>query len=1020
MSRLPAVRDGRLITTPDAAPVSAGTPAWFAWLGEARSFTFSGAHGTFTARHESRSAGQFWYAYRRQDGRLRKAYLGRTADLSLDRLEHAAQALTAGGTKRLPNRDPAHAMEQAPEPLIATKIVMPQPGLSLIARPTVLVRCLECIEHPCALIAAPAGFGKTTLLLLACDRLRADGWQVAWLSLEESERDPTRFWTYMLAALDGARPGIAAALRPMIETPRPRPIEHLLTALINELAMAATPLALVLDDYHRAETPAHDTALAFLIEHLPATLHLILTARADPALPLTRLRAQGRIAELHAADVRFSAEEVERFLRDTMHVALPADQVARLEQRTEGWVAGLQLAALSWREQASMGGTSGTDGSVAEGGTTPPYIAEYLIAEVLEHQSMEVQEFLLRTAVLERLSGPLCDAVTGRADGAAMLARLMRAQLFVTPLDAGQTWFRYHHLFADVLCERLRRTAPGLWEDCHRRAADWLRGQGMTGEAIRHLTTAQAYAEAAELIEGESDRLILRGEVTGLVAQVRALPREVALAHPHLCALFAVALLLMSEGVEAIRWVEQLERHLRDTRMQTPALAGEIAAARAIILLMSGDFGGGARLANEAIRHLAPGDSLLRGLALWITSVVGILDDEDCDAIIANVARMADESMQTGNILMAHMALDAKAAVELYQGRLYQAARTCRDALRLSAPSKRELPISALAQCLLGEIQREWNDLEGAEAAVRRAFEVAAAMTTNEFVNDGFVTLARIQAAQGHYDEALATFEQLRATIRIQQLVSWDLDQMEIVRVGVLIAAGRVAEAVRWAEGCRRARQRATSAAPALLRDLEDLALARVALACGRPSEVIAPLEELCARATRAGRLRNVLDARILLARARWMLDERPAALSELEFALALAAPENFVRVFLDEGQSLAFILAAYAANHPPSPVRAHALKLLAVLGYAPQPAFDPSAGPSVERAASVPTLALSARELDVLRLLAAGRSNEAIAGELVVALSTVKWHVAHIYRKLGVAGRVQAAARARELRLIA
>ncbi|MGH2518063.1 MAG: tetratricopeptide repeat protein, partial [Ktedonobacterales bacterium] len=751
MSRLPAVRDGMLYTSSPEAPIRVGSPQWFAWLDAARSFTFAGAEGTFTARHEERSGRRFWYAYRQRNKSLRKSYLGRSPDLTPPRLAQAARDLEGTGATAVP----AHPPGEWASPLIATKIAPPQPGQSLVTRSAVVARCLASIEHTCTILAAPAGFGKTTLLMMACEQLSTRGWQIAWVSLEETERDPVRFWSYALAALDSVRPGVSAGARRMLETPRTPPIENVLTPLINALAAATTPLVLVLDDYHRAATPDRDAGLAFLVEHAPATLHLVISTRADPALPLAGLRAGGRIAELHAADLRFSTDEAGRFLRETMRVALPDDAVRLLDERTEGWVAGLQLAALSLRDQPH---TDGMPDLIADRTATPRYIAEFLIDEVLEHQPEEVQAFLLQTSPLERLTGPLCDAVTGRTDSAAMLARLMHAQLFVTPLDAAHTWYRYHQLFAEVLRERLERTAPDLLARCHRRAAEWLRQQGMRGEAIRHLLAARAFDEAAALIEGESDRLILRGETAGLVGWVRDLPREAILSHPHLCVLFAAGLFLQGNGPEAVTWLDTLERHMVEMGSRSAEIAGEIGVVRGILLLIGGDFTGGAALAAEAIKQLRPDDQLLRGLALWITNIVGVLGDDDLFDSTSALARIAEESLQAGNILVAFMALITVAGIEMFQGRLHRAAQSSRRALRLAPPvGGQELPITAMAYCLLGEIERERNDLESAEGDLRHALAVAATLSSGEFINDGVVSLAMVQAARGHYAEALAT-----------------------------------------------------------------------------------------------------------------------------------------------------------------------------------------------------------------------------------------------------------------------
>ncbi|MGZ3602510.1 MAG: LuxR C-terminal-related transcriptional regulator, partial [Ktedonobacterales bacterium] len=756
---------------------------------------------------------------------------------------------------------------------------------------------------------------------------------------------------------------------------------------------------------HRAATPDGDRGLEFLLEHIPAALHLVLATRADPSLPLTRLRVQGKIAELHAADLRFSPDEASRFMSETMHIVLPPDQLAQLNERTEGWVAGLQLAALSLRDQASI------PDRVADLSSTPRYIAEYLIDEVLERQPPDVQTFLLQTAMLERLSGPLCDAVTGRTDSAAMLARLTQAQLFVTPLDAARTWYRYHQLFADVLCQRLRTTAPDLLEQSHRRAAHWLQQHGMLDEAIQHFLAVPAFEDAATLIEGESDRLVLRGEVAGLVSWARTLPRDVLLRHPHLCVLFATGLFLQGRPPEASAWMDDLERYLRETVQHPVETEGEIATVRAIMLLISGDVDGGAALARQATMQLSPENHLMSGMALWITNMLDLFGEDDISESSRTITEIAEQSIRAGNILVAVMALFTNVSIEISQCRLHRAAQTAREAIRLASdPSGRELPLAAIGYCTLGEIEREWNDLDAAERTLHHALEVGSYLSSPEFVNDGLVSLAMVHAARGRCDEALAVFEEIRRLVQAQQLVTWDVIQMEVMRVRVLIAQGHSVEIARWIDDYRRNWQMERPHRLILLRESQDLALARAALALGQTSELVATLQALSETASRAGRLRNVMEAKMLLARARWMTGDRDAAVCDLDAALTLAAPDGFMRVFLDEGQSMADLLAAYVATHPHSTERTHALKLLAAFGRSiePSPPFP------------TPSVTLSQREHDVLQLLAVGYSNEAIAAELVVALSTVKWHVAHIYRKLSVTSRVQAVARAHDLHLIA
>jgi len=782
----------------------------------------------------------------------------------------------------------------------------------------------------------------------------------------------------------------------------------MLTVLINDLAAAKTPILLVLDDYHRAATPAIDQGLVFLIEHAPAMLHLLIATRSTPAFPMARLRAQGRIAELDAADLRFSVDEANRFMRETMRVTLPPEQLAHLEERTEGWAAGLQLAALSLRNQQGILNLA-TDGSA-----TPRYIAEFLIDEVLERQPDDIQAFLLLTSPLERLTGPLCDAVTGRGDSATVLARLTQEQLFVTPLDAAQTWYRYHHLFAEVLRERLERRMPEMVKQCHQRAADWLWRHSMADDAIRHLLAAELFAEAATHIERESDRLVLHGEVAGLARWGHALPREVILAHPHLCLLFAVALLLQGAEPDAVAWLDALERHYSGHRSLPSATQGEFAAVRSFLMLWSGDIMGGARLAQEALRQLPPGDRLLRTLTLWISHVIGIFGEGNLAEAERTIGEVAEDSRRNGNMLVAFIAMVTKASAQIYQCRLRDAAQVCAEALRL-LPGQ-DIPLAAMSYCILGEIRREWNELDAAETVLRHALAISEEAGSPEYINDGLIYLAQVLYARGRYDEALTTLERIRVMVQMRQLAPWDLNQMEIVRARALIARGNLDEASRWAEGRLRSHEQGEpgpTAPLAFMYDLEDLSIARVLLARRDADAIIPILEPLAQRASETGQWRNLMEARMLLGLAHWLSGEDEAAVCELHAALALAAPEGFVRVFLDEGEVMADLLAHYLANQPASSAsaheREHARGLLAAFGRAVNAPIPDN-----------PLDVLSPREADVLRLLATGRSNEEIAGDLVLALSTVKWHVAHIYRKLGVRGRMQAVARARELRMIA
>jgi LuxR family transcriptional regulator, maltose regulon positive regulatory protein len=994
MPQLAAVRDGLLHTAPDDTPVQVGTQSWFAWLREARSFTYSSTVGTFTAQHEERSGGRFWYAYRRRNGTLHKTYLGRSIELTSQHLEQAAQELANMGGKKPQSEQQGEWIS----PLITTKVAMPQLSASIISRPETLARCLESSERPCTVIAAPAGFGKTTLLTMTCEQLKERGWKIAWVSLEETEREPVRFWSYVLAALSRLQESIELIAQGMFQTPRFLSVERMLTGVVNVLMTVELPIALVLDDYHLAATPEIDQGLTFLIEHLPSTLRLFVSTRTEPGFLLPRLRAQGRIAELHATDLRFSVDEAERFMNETMHIPLSPDHMKKFVEQTEGWIAGLQLIGLALREHSV-----GLEFPAITSASTR-YVAEYLIGEVLEHQPEDVQAFLLQTSFLDRLTGPLCDTVAKRTDSAAILTRLMQAQLFVTPIDPDLAWYRYHHLFAGILRERLQHENPNLVIECHQRAAQWFHQQNMMDEAIHHMLAIHAFEDIATLVEGEADRLVLRGDLVELVIWTSDLPREVILAHPHLCILSSIGLFLQGDGAKTASWLDDLEQSLAKTETYPSITKGELAVVRALLMLLAGDIAGGEMLAQEATQHL-PENHLLCTIARWVTNITRLFGEEDLSELDRAVGEFTDENLQSGNIFVAFMACTIKTGIEEYQGRLHRAAQTCRYALRLV--EGKELPITAFAYCMLGEIQRERNDLDGAENTLRYALKIGAHMHA-EFTFDGFTSLAITQTERGNFDESLAIFEEIHNLIQTHQLAAWDIPQMDATRARILLMQGKIAEAIHWAETCQRNRKsQEPLSMMTILREAEDLVLARVMLAQGNAKDAIALLEELCTHATRSGRFRNVLEARMLLARARWMAGDPDAAMRDLDESLAIAAPEGFIRIFIDEGESMADLLDGYVASRPPSLKREHALKLLATYNRVAAPSIPPS------------TEILSPRELDVLRLLAAGHSNEAIASDLIVALSTVKWHIARIYRKLGVAGRVQAISRARELGII-
>jgi LuxR family transcriptional regulator, maltose regulon positive regulatory protein len=566
---IPYVSDGVLhLREPseEGPTIAVGSASSIAWLTDpaTRSFSFRSPRGAYTARKEWRTrGGEYWTAYRRHSGRLRKAYLGKAGDLILDRLDEAATRLarsdddaTAGSALEVSTHEAGttptneattvgtaptedHA-RQSPhhstsgDPLLLTKLSVPLPRPALVSRPRLSKRLREGLGCRLTLVSAPAGFGKTTLLSTWLAGSSGDQ-SAVWLSLDAADNDPARLWRYFIAAADRLRPGAGDAALRLLRSPQAPPIEAVLTTLLNELADLDADAALVLDDYHLIDSREIHEALTFLIEHLPPHFHLVIATRADPPLPLARLRARGELTELRAADLRFTPEEAAAFLDQMMRLKLLAEEIAELEKRTEGWIAGLQMGALAMRDRADV------PGFIAAFTGSNRYVLDYLVEEVLNQQPEGDRSFLLESSVLSRICGPLCDAVTGRADGQATLERLEHANLFVVPLDNERPWYRYHHLFADVLLQRLREAGVDRPSELHRRASAWFEGQDLVQEAIEHALAAADWQRATRLLIQFSPSFTFRGQFHTVLSWLNALPDDFVRGNPTLSVYYAGA-----------------------------------------------------------------------------------------------------------------------------------------------------------------------------------------------------------------------------------------------------------------------------------------------------------------------------------------------------------------------------------------------------------------------------------------------------------------------------------------------
>jgi LuxR family maltose regulon positive regulatory protein len=920
--------------------------------------------------------------------------------------------------------------EARPDLLLATKLHLPPAPPDLVRRSALAARLDAGLQRKLVLISAPAGFGKTTLLSAA---LRDSARPTAWLSLDAGDNDPARFWAYVIAALQALHPGIAEEVLPLLRS-KGAPIEGALTLLINALAAVPGDVTLVLDDYHMIEAAPVHTALAFLLDHLPERLHLAIAGRADPPLPLGRLRASGALVELRAADLRFTHDEVAGFLTEAMGRALAPDAIARLDARTEGWIAGLRLAALA------LQGRDDVDGFIAAFTGSHRYILDYLLEEVLARQAESVQHFLLETSILDRFTASLCAAVTGQDDTLIMLRQLEQANLFLAPLDEERRWYRYHQLFADFLQARLLQIDAERVPKLHRIAADWFERQGLVTDAVRHALASREAAYAAALVEAQAPTLLWRqGETTTLLGWLNALPDDEVRARPQLCLVRAWALLITGQFAAIEPWLAEVERHLGEgagrgvvTRAaaggtgqqasdDSDVLRGEAMAIRAGVAQLQGDFRHSVELCHRALDLLPPGNLLLRG-GLMLNLGVAAWNEDDAPMGEQALAEASRISQRAGNLQAAVVALTVLGDLQVEQGRLHEAAATYSQAVEMGeVDGVQSVHAAGGAAVALGAVFREWNDLRTAEQRTEQGLRLARQWGFADGLAHAYRYLALLRAAQGNLPEAHAALRAALDVIRHSDLGPRVAATIGMEQARLWIATGELAGAVRWA----RESGLHVEDAPAYLQERAYLVLARLRMAERDDGAVLGLLQRLRHAAAAGGRTTRVIEALVLEALALHTRGDTAQAVNVLARALALAEPEGYVRSFVDEGAPMAVLLerlldAAHSGTLARAGVTpAYVRTLLTALGHPPRD-LTASTPPLVPVGTSELLVEpLRPRELEVLRLLAAGRSNQEIAAALVVAVTTVKTHINNLYSKLGVRSRTQAVARARELNLL-
>jgi len=1043
--RIPYVAAGVLHRPdhPDLPAVALDTPAWWSWLDDptTRSFAFHDPAGAFTARKEQRQrGGAYWTAYRRVRGKLLSAYLGKSVALTRERLAAVAAQLArssdAVADQQLLNSLPmstSHPVPASAAPLLATKLAGPTVSPRMVPRPHLIARLTAGLTAPLTLVAAGAGFGKTTSLALW---LQQTGRAAAWVTLDSEDNDPGRWLRYLIAALQNLVPTIGTTTLALLASPQPAPLESLLTMLINDLTALTQPSILVLDDYQVITAPVIHQALTLLIDDLPPQLHLVIATREDPPLPLARLRAHGQLVEIRADDLRLTPAEAAVFLADVMGLSLSPSDVATLTARTEGWIAGLQLAALALRDQVDR------DSFLAGFTGSHRFVVDYLTEEVITHLPAHLQAFVLQTAILDQLCGPLCDAIlerqkvkgkrqkddAGDADllpSQQALEELERRNLFLVPLDEQRVWYRYHQLFRDALRQRLASsTPPPTLASLHRRASQWFAQHAAAGgsayaeAAVRHALATADDAYAAALIEQHAPALVRRGEVLTVQGWLAQLPPSSLSTRPRLALINAWILGLMGQLDAAEQLLEQALSGNTAAPAQDAVIEAEL--LRVMIARWRGDPVRALELAQRALPQIAPDNLALHALGTYVLGVAALdhADDTTARQLLTEVATLpVAEALQ-----MTLCTLSRLSVLSLHRGQLTQALRVSDQAAHFIASERDLSPLRGLTYLARGEVLCERNDLDAAQQQLTTGLELLQRSADHYMLVRGAVALARVQQAQGQDAAALAIFDYAETWLA-QRHIQSPLSHVCLAahRTRLWLRQGNLDAADRWVQAYEEATNGALESLQQLTRVRVDLAVAQRAAPEAALQHAAALLEQQQAVAAVRGWQGDLIEIRLLQALVFQAQGDQPRALTALSQALSLAEPEGYVRLFADEGAPMYVLLRAAdqmlrreIAAYPA--LRSYVRRLLNVLA--------PGAAAHAESAVhSTPSTILieplTERERAVLRLLTAGRSNKQIAQELVVAPGTVKRHVSSILRKLQVTSRLAAVARARDLGLV-
>jgi LuxR family transcriptional regulator, maltose regulon positive regulatory protein len=1022
---------GYLLTEPgNEASRSLSEEDWRNWLEEHRAFAFHGRNGQINLLKEKRKRGGegYWYAYRRYAGKMIKRYLGRSAQVSIERLEELSMLLADEGEAEqvsaplAQSKQTSIAMNPIPfEPLLVPKLQLPRAQRSLLLREHLLEMLDKGLERKLTLIAGPAGFGKTTLVGQWIEErgVQADFPRVASVTLDEGDNDPLRFWRYIITACQSFRMEVgdeALALLRAHRLPPFKPLDLMLTTLLNELSQLERPAVLILDDFHVISSPQVAEMLSFFLEHLPTSFHLIILIRGDPPFSIARLRARNEILDIYPPDLSFSLEETRVFLNQELSFTLSLQTLRQIYERLEGWPTGLRLLvrALSWtsREQ-------GIEYVLAAFAGSRWNVQDYFLSEVLHTLPTEQQEFLLQTSILPRITVALCDAITGREDAARLIEALRGGDLFLIPLDGTGEWMRYLSLFAESMQqEARRRLGDEQLSQLAARASRWYEEHGLLAEAIETALDAADPLHAANLIGRfiESRRLgniFAIPELYNLRRWLERLPEEELACRPDLCLHYAMTLLFLTmEGQRFLIGRERIYSLLQVAEQQwrdanNTAKLAEVFAFRALLDRQEGKLLSAVTWARQSLAWLPPEDRTWRNLSLTVVGIGELLGGTLSTARATLLEALSFSELQ-GNTLYARATRGMLSGVSIEQGELRYACEQLRQ-IQAEARVQEDRDDIAHTQLGLAQIMYQWNDLQAAEQAAHETLEIGEAMQVEEFLFRATLRLALIEHARGQSIQAQQRLISWLARGQVPTSpFSYQLTrEVQATLARIQLAGGNLVAVERWFASI----ERSGETLPLLQQRREQVLQARLLLAQGEIAVAIEKLEDLYASAAQTGHISFMLEVQVVLALAYARQGAHAKAREQLHDVLLAAHAEGYLRLFLDEGEELFDRLRGLLPHLRENMLHAYARHILSAFtqhGTTPPRAI--SEAPLLEP--------LSQQERKVLRLLAAGNSNAAIASELVVSVNTIRTQVQSIYRKLNVGNRVEASAIANQLDL--